>query len=62
VRPSDAAWTRIDPDTPGVPDNAGYLQKYGLVIDASYGGPSAFSQTYSVPIRIMPTRAVVFQG
>jgi len=53
---------RLDPDAPGVPDNPAYLQKYGPVIDASYGGPSAFSQTYSVPIRIMPTRAVVFQG
>jgi PPOX class probable F420-dependent enzyme len=53
---------RIDPDAPGVPDNPGYLQKYGRVIDASYGGPSVFSQTYSVPIRITPTRAVVFRG
>jgi PPOX class probable F420-dependent enzyme len=53
---------RIDPDAPGVPDNPGYLQKYGLVIDASYGGPSVFSETYSVPIRITPMRAVVFRG
>jgi PPOX class probable F420-dependent enzyme len=53
---------RIDPDAPGVPDNPAYLEKYGSWIDASYGGPVVFSGTYSVPIRITPTRAVIFQG
>lgn len=53
---------RIDPDAPGVPDHPAYLGKYGPVIDADYGGPVAFSGTYSSVIRITPTRAVVFQG
>lgn len=53
---------RIDLDYPPVGDNPVYLARYGPRIDASFGGPAAFSQIYSVPIRITPTRAVVFRG
>jgi PPOX class probable F420-dependent enzyme len=47
---------RIDPDFPPVGDNARYLAKYGETIDRHYGGPAQFGQTYSMPIRISPTR------
>lgn len=47
---------RIDPDYPAVGDNARYLAKYGPTIDRHMGGPAQFSQTYSLPIRITPTR------
>jgi len=56
------ATARIDPDHPGAGDNPAYLAKYGAWIDASFGGPAKFAQTYSMPIRIALTRAVVFQG
>lgn len=47
---------RIDPDFPPVGDNPRYLAKYGPTIDRHYGGPAQFGQTYSIPIRITPTR------
>jgi PPOX class probable F420-dependent enzyme len=53
---------RIDPDYPPPGEHRAYLAKYGGRIDASFGGPAQFGQTYSVPIRIRPTRAVVFSG
>lgn len=49
---------RIDPDVPGVPDNPAYLAKYGPSIDATLGGPTKMAETYSVPIRILPTRGI----
>jgi PPOX class probable F420-dependent enzyme len=52
----------IDSDYPSAGDNPAYLAKYGPWIDASFGGPAKFSQVYSMPIRITPTRAVVFRG
>lgn len=53
---------RIDPDyrPPGEHDD--YLAKYGGRIDAAFGGPAKFGQTYSLAIRIRPTRLVVFAG
>jgi PPOX class probable F420-dependent enzyme len=53
---------RVDPDYPAVGDNPRYLAKYGETIARFYGGPAEFSQTYSMPIRISPTRGVVFTG
>jgi PPOX class probable F420-dependent enzyme len=47
---------RIDPDFPPVGDNARYMAKYGDTIERHYGGPAQFGQTYSMPIRITPTR------
>lgn len=47
---------RFDPDYPPVGDNSAYLAKYGETIDRHYGGPAQFGQTYSMPIRITPTR------
>jgi PPOX class probable F420-dependent enzyme len=52
---------RVDPDFPGVPDNAAYLAKYGAAIDGM-GGAATFAETYNVPIRITPTRGVTFHG
>ena len=52
----------IDPDYPPVGENERYLAKYGPTIDRFYGGPAGFGQTYSMPIRIRPTRGVAFQG
>ena len=48
---------RIDPAFPPVVGNERYLAKYGSAIDRN-GGVAAFGQTYSVPIRITPTRGV----
>jgi PPOX class probable F420-dependent enzyme len=47
---------RIDPEFPSVGENERYLAKYGETIDRHYGGPAQFGQTYSMPIRITPTR------
>jgi PPOX class probable F420-dependent enzyme len=47
---------RIDPGYPSVGENARYLAKYGATIDRHYGGPAQFGQTYSMPIRITPSR------
>jgi PPOX class probable F420-dependent enzyme len=47
---------RIDPEYPPVGENRRYLAKYGETIDRFYGGPATFGQTYSMPIRITPTR------
>jgi PPOX class probable F420-dependent enzyme len=47
---------RIDPDFPPVGDNPRYMAKYGETIERHYGGPAQFGQTYSMPIRITPTR------
>jgi PPOX class probable F420-dependent enzyme len=52
----------VDPDFPQCGDHPGYWAKYGSWIDEGYGGAAKFGQTYSMPIRITPTRAVVFQG
>ncbi len=56
------ATARIDPDYPAAGDNPAYHAKYGPAIAALSGSPAAFSQIYSMPIRITITRAVVFQG
>ncbi len=52
----------IDPDHPGVPDNPAYVAKYGALIDAQLGGPDKMAQTYSMAIRIIPTRGIAFPG
>ena len=52
---------RVDPDLPAPGDNPAYMAKYGKWIDGM-GGPAKFGQTYSMPIRITPTRGVTFQG
>ena len=56
------ATARIDPDYPAVADNPAYLAKYAAAIAALSGSPTSFAQTYSMPIRITLTRAVIFQG
>jgi len=53
---------RIDPDVPPPGEHAAYMAKYGGWIDAAMGGPATFGQTYSMPIRISPTRGVTFPG
>ena len=53
---------RVDPDLPPPGENASYMSKYKAWIDGSMGGPEAFGQTYSMPIRISPTRGVTFPG
>ena len=53
---------RIDPDYPQSADMPAYLAKYGAVIERYYGGPSGFGQTYSMPIRISPTKGRAFKG
>jgi PPOX class probable F420-dependent enzyme len=53
---------RIDPDHPQPGDNPAYLAKYGAIIDRYYGGPAGFGQTYSMPIRITPTKGRAFLG
>jgi PPOX class probable F420-dependent enzyme len=47
---------RIDPAYPECGDQPAYMAKYGALIDKYYGGPAAFGQTYSMPIRITPTK------
>ena len=47
---------RIDPDYAQCGDQPAYLAKYGAIIDRYYGGPAAFGATYSMPIRITPTK------
>lgn len=53
---------RVDPAYPPASDNAAYLAKYLIPIDADLGGPAKFSEVYSMPILIAPTRVIVFQG
>lgn len=53
---------RIDPDYPLPPDNGPYLEKYSAWIDTDLGGPATMAQTYSMPIRVVPTRVVGFGG
>jgi PPOX class probable F420-dependent enzyme len=53
---------RVDPDFPPVGENEAYLAKYGETIDRYYGGPAQFGQTYSMPIRITPTRGRAIGG
>jgi PPOX class probable F420-dependent enzyme len=53
---------RIDPDYPAVGDNPAYLAKYGEWIDRWLNGPAVMAQTYSMPIRISPTRGVSLPG
>jgi PPOX class probable F420-dependent enzyme len=53
---------RIDPDYPPVGENPRYLAKYGATIERHYGGPAQFGQTYSMPIRISPTRGRAVGG
>lgn len=53
---------RIDASSPRLPDNEGYLAKYGDRIDASYGGPEGMAAVYNVPIRIRPTKGIALAG
>ena len=50
----------MDPGYPQVCDNAAYLAKYGESINRSLGGPQRMAETYDLPIRIRPTRVVVY--
>ena len=52
---------RVDPDFPPPGENAAYMAKYGEWINGM-GGPEQFGQTYSMPLRITPTRGVTFPG
>jgi hypothetical protein len=45
-----------------VGENPRYLAKYGATIERHYGGPAQFGQTYSMPIRISPTRGRAVGG
>ena len=51
---------RLDPDFPPPGEHAAFLAKYGQRIDAAFGGAAAFGQTYSMPIRIRPTRLIAY--
>jgi len=53
---------RIDPDYPQSADQPAYLAKYATVIERHYGGPAVFGSTYSVPIRITPTKGRAWIG
>lgn len=53
---------RVDPTHPSAGDNPAYLEKYGTSITDHLGGPAKFSEVYSMPILITPTRMIVFQG
>ena len=53
---------RIDPDLPLPPDNPAYLEKYGEWIDTYVGGAVRMAQTYSMQIRIKPTRVLGYAG
>ena len=53
---------RVDPELPPPGEHAAYWAKYGEWIDRFMGGPAAFGQIYSMPIRITPTRGVTFHG
>ena len=53
---------RVDPELPPPGEHAAYWAKYGDWIDRFMGGPAAFGQIYSMPIRITPTRGVTFHG
>lgn len=44
------------PDTPAVPDNPAYLEKYGERIKGGWGSPEKFASEYSVPLRFTPRR------
>jgi PPOX class probable F420-dependent enzyme len=46
----------VVPDEPPVPRNPEYLAKYGDRIRARWETPENFASTYSVPVRIHPTR------
>lgn len=46
----------IDPSAPPAGKNQAYLEKYGSGIAGLEMTPEAFSQDYSVPIRVKPTR------
>lgn len=50
----------IDPDFPPPGEHATFMAKYGPRINASFGGPAQFGQTYSVAIRIRPTRLIAY--
>lgn len=47
---------RIDANYPRPADQPTYLAKYGAAIDTWFGGPAGFAETYSIPIRITPTK------
>ena len=53
---------RIDPDYPQSADQPAYLAKYGEIIEEHYGGPAVFGATYSMPIRITPTKGRAWIG
>jgi PPOX class probable F420-dependent enzyme len=45
------------PDEPAVPDNPGYLAKYGSwIAGGPWKTPEVFAETYSAPLRFRPTR------
>lgn len=56
------ATVRVDPDLPPPGEHAAYIAKYGAWIEAAMGGPEQFGQTYSLPIRIVPTCGMAFAG
>ena len=46
-----------EPAEPAVPDNPGYLAKYGSWIsEGPWGTPEVFTETYSVALRFRPRR------
>jgi PPOX class probable F420-dependent enzyme len=50
----------LDPDYPPPGEHEAFLAKYGQRIDAAFDGPVAFGQTYSMAIRIRPTRLIAY--
>ena len=49
---------RVDPATPQVYDNPGFLAKYGSLIVEQLGSAEEMATIYNVPLRIRPTRGV----
>jgi PPOX class probable F420-dependent enzyme len=47
---------RVAPDAPPVVDNPPYIEKYGTKIAGLDMTPASFSDSYSVPILVTPTR------
>jgi PPOX class probable F420-dependent enzyme len=45
----------IDDDHPAIQDWPPYLEKYGPAVERAFGSIAAFSETYSVPLRVTIT-------
>jgi PPOX class probable F420-dependent enzyme len=53
---------RFDHDCPQLSDSPAYLERYRAWIVESFGSPEKMAETYSLAIRITPTRGVPSAG